>query len=122
MVTENYAYIQEDPNGYFDTPDKTHFARLYQYNLNTGALKVVLECDQTTATSLGYGPIDRIWEITGMIDISDIIGVDESFILITQNHGWEPADGSAFTDPTANPDPNSRKEGSMLYVLEGLGR
>jgi len=122
LVTENYAYIQEDPNGYFDTPDKTHFARLYQYNLNTGALKVVLECDQTTATSLGYGPIDRIWEITGMIDISDIIGVDESFILITQNHGWEPADGSAFTDPTANPDPNSRKEGSMLYVLEGLGR
>jgi len=122
LVTENYAYIQEDPNGYFDTADKTHYARLYQYNLNTGALKVVLECDQTTAAVQGYGPVDRIWELTGMIDISDVTGIDESFILITQNHGWEPADGSALKAPNANPSPDSRKEGSMLYVVQGLDR
>lgn len=122
LVTENYAYIQEDPNGYFDNADKMHYARLYQYNLNTGALKVVLECDQDVAAAQGYGTTSGIWELTGMIDISDVIGVDESFILITQNHGWEPADGSAFTDPNANPAADSRKEGSMLYVLQGLDR
>ena len=55
-----------------------------------------------------------------MIDISAQTGKPGSFIVITQNHGWEPADGSAFTDPNANPDPNSRKEGSVLYVIEGL--
>ena len=48
-VTQNYVYIQEDPNGYFDTADKMHFAQLYQYNIQTGALKVVLECDQNAA-------------------------------------------------------------------------
>jgi len=123
LVTENYAYIQEDPNGYFDFPAKTHYARLYQYNLNTGELKVVLECDQDAAAAQGYGPNDRIWEITGMIDISETIGVDESFIIITQNHGWEKTDGTPFTDPTANPNlEDSRKEGSMLYVVKGLAR
>ncbi len=123
LVTENYAYIQEDPNGYFDTSDKMHYARLYQYNLETKSLKVVLECDQDAAATKGYGPTTKSWEITGMIDISDIVDNDETFLLITQNHGWEPADGSAFTDPKANPNVSgSRKEGSMLYVIEGLER
>ncbi len=122
LVTENYAYIQEDPNG-ISKPAANHYARLYQYDLNTGALKTVLECDQLKAASLGYGPADRTWEITGMIDISETIGVDETFLLITQNHGWEREDGTPFTDPTANPDlANSRKEGSMLYVVRGLER
>ncbi|RSK38551.1 PhoX family protein [Mangrovimonas spongiae] len=122
VVTENYAYIQEDPNGYFDTADKTHYARLYQYNLNTGELKTVLECDQVAAEAQGYGTSASTWEITGMIDVSDIIGKDNTFLVMTQNHGWEPADGSAFTDPNANPAADSRKEGSMLYIVEGLER
>ncbi len=124
LVTENYAYIQEDPNGIQDfKPAAAHYSRLYQYNLNTGELKTVLECDQLKAEAEGYGPANRIWEITGMIDISETIGVDETFILITQNHGWEREDGVPFTDPTANPDlANSRKEGSMLYVVKGLER
>lgn len=122
LVTENYAYIQEDPNG-VSKPEANHFARLYQYNLNTGELKNVLECDQNLAASLGYGTTDRTWEITGMIDISETIGIDETFLLITQNHGWEKEDGTPFTDPTANPNvAESRKEGSMLYVIKGLGR
>ncbi|WP_062057991.1 hypothetical protein [Aquimarina longa] len=124
LVTENYAYIQEDPNGIEDfKPAADHYSRLYQYNLNTGALKVVLECDQAKAATAGYGNTNKIWEITGMIDISDVIGVDETFLMITQNHGWERANGVPFTDPTANPDiANSRKEGSMLYIIKGLDR
>ena len=119
VVTENYAYIQEDPNGYPDTPDKTHFARLYQYNLVTGELKTVLECDQEAAAKLGYGTTAKNWEITGMIDISDVVGKPETFLLITQNHGWT---NDKFTDPKANPDLTNRTEGSTLYVVQGLKR
>ncbi|WP_010523067.1 alkaline phosphatase PhoX [Aquimarina agarivorans] len=125
LVTENYAYIQEDPNGYADVNDDiVGFAKVYQYNLSSGELKTVLECDQEKASNLGIGNTSRYWELTGMIDVTDITGSDKSqFLLITQNHGWEPADGSAFTDPTANADvANSRKEGSMLYLVEGLER
>ncbi|RKR12874.1 hypothetical protein CLV91_1586 [Maribacter vaceletii] len=120
VVTKNYAYIQEDPNGYPDTADKAHYAQLYQYNLNTGELKTVLECDQVAAAAAGVGNTERNWEITGMIDVSETLGMEGTFIMITQNHGWEPADGSAFTDPLANSQADSRKEGSQLFVLKGL--
>ena len=122
LVTENYAYIQEDPNGYLDTA--VHgYAKLYQYNLATGAIKTVLECDQNRAASIGYGKTSSRWEITGMIDVTDVVNNgDNNFLVITQNHGWEPADGTSFTDPNANPDLANRKEGSMLYLIKGLER
>jgi hypothetical protein len=119
LVTKNYVYIQEDPNGYFDTPEKKHFPYLYQYNINTGALKVVLESDQTTAAGAGYGITTTDWELTGMIDVSDVIGVEGSFLIATQNHGWK---NPAFTDPKANPNPNPSTEGSVLHIIKGLER
>ncbi|MBP0904592.1 phosphatase [Mariniflexile gromovii] len=121
LVTENYVYIQEDPNGYPDTPEKAHYAYLYQYNIKSKNLKVVLECDQNNAAALGYGTTSNSWELTGMIDVSETLDKDKTFLLITQNHGWQPADGSAFTDPTANSNVlNSTKEGSTLFVIKGL--
>ncbi len=125
LVTENYAYIQEDPNGYASINDDiTGFAKLYQYNLATGELKTVLECDQTTAAAQGYGTTNSMWEITGMIDVTETVNNGENtFVLITQNHGWVPADGSAFTDPKANSVVNgSREEGSVLHIVTGLER
>ncbi|MBC3757536.1 phosphatase [Hyunsoonleella sp. SJ7] len=124
LVTENYAYIQEDPNGYASlNADIQGYAKLYQYDLNTGTVKTVLECDQDEAATKGYGTTSRTWEITGMIDVTDVVANGEkTFVLITQNHGWEPEDGSAFTDVTANPAYNSRKEGSVLYIVKGLDR
>jgi hypothetical protein len=122
LVTENYAYIQEDPNGYLDTT-VNGYAKLYQYNLTTGEIKTVLECDQNRAAGLGYGKTTSRWEITGMIDVTDIVNNgSNNFLLITQNHGWEPADGTSFTDPKANANLASRKEGSMLYLIKGLER
>ncbi|MFL1012270.1 PhoX family protein [Flavisericum labens] len=118
VVTENYVYIQEDPNGYPDTPEKSHFAQLYQYDIKSKSLKTVLECNQEYAESLGYGTTSRNWEITGMIDISEITDVNRTFLLITQNHGWN---NPLFTDPLANPS-TDRNEGSMLYVVKGLKR
>ena len=119
LATENYLYIQEDPNGYASEKSTAdHFARLYQYNIATGTLKTVLECDQAAAESNNVGTQSRMWEITGMIDVSTTIGVDNTFLLITQNHGWENAN---FTDPLANPTTASN-EGSMLYVIKGLER
>jgi len=122
LVTENYAYIQEDPNGYLDT-SVNGYAKLYQYNLNTGELKTVLEADQARAESLGYGSTSRTWEITGMIDVTDVVNNGENtFLVMTQNHGWEPADGTSFTDPLANPNLSNTKEGSILYLIKGLDR
>ncbi|CAM1335181.1 alkaline phosphatase PhoX [Tenacibaculum aestuariivivum] len=124
LVTENYAYIQEDPNGYAsENPNIIGYSKLYQYNLSTGAIKTVLECDQERGETLGYGKASRYWEITGMIDVTDIVNNGKnSFLVITQNHGWEPADGTSFTDPTANANLANAKEGSVLHLITGLER
>lgn len=127
LVTENYAYIQEDPNGYFDLNASIQgWAKLYQYDLNTGALKTVLECDEDNNATYGGG---GKWEITGLIDVTDIIGASEpTFIGGVQVHGWEQdnmasavrADGKVFNDPTAIPEADSDLEGSFLFKVTGL--
>ena len=121
LVTENYAYIQEDPNGYASRNTAIKgFAKLYQYNLKSGAVKTVLECDQTAAAAKGYGVTSNYWEITGMIDVTDVIkNGKNTFMVITQNHGWE---NNLFTDSKATFVNGSTNEGSVLHLVTGLER
>ena len=71
--------------------------------------------------TLGYGDDSR-WEITGMIDVTDIVeNGKNTFLVMTQNHDWQPADGTSYTDPLANPTP-FRNEGSVLHLITGLER
>lgn len=133
LVTENYAYLQEDPNGYADlNADISGFAKLWQYDINAKTMAEVMECNQTMASSLDIGNTNSMWEITGLIDVTDIIGATEStFIGGAQVHGWRPdvnannsqrADGSFFFDETAIDEGSSRKEGSFLFKITGLAR
>ncbi|OHX68490.1 phosphatase [Flammeovirga pacifica] len=122
LATDNFLYIQEDPNGYDDVASKQHDAYLHQYNLKTGVLKVVLESDHRGSTGLdnGYSSIDDRWgkwELTGMIDVSKQLGMEGTFLLIQQGHSWKSDD---FLDKS-NPN-NSIKEGSILTVIKGLER
>lgn len=129
-VTKDYVYVQEDPNGYDDTPEKQHDARLYQYNIKTGEVKTVLEIDQHDAmiTSIDkfgnpYATAgDRFGkcELTGMIDISKETGKEGSFLLIIQGHTWK---NDAFLNPDGAGTPeNSSREGSIAYIINGLER
>ncbi len=137
LVTENYVYIQEDPNGYADlNADITGYAKLWQYDIAGGTLNEVMECDQVTASGLNIGNTSSMWEITGLIDVTDIIGATEStFIGGAQVHGWRPennpetakrADGHLFSDPTAidysAEGTGSGYEGSVLFKITGLPR
>ncbi|MBD0402770.1 phosphatase [Flammeovirga sp. EKP202] len=120
LATSNYLYIQEDPNGYADNELKQHDAYLYQYNLNTGVLQVVLESNHRGSTGLDNGyalASDRWgkWELTGMIDVSDELGIDGTFILIQQAHSW-------YDDGFKNPLGGDINEGSILTVVKGLDR
>lgn len=133
LVTENYVYIQEDPNGYADFNTSIQgYAKLWQYDINAGTLAEVMECNQILASSLGYGTTNNYWEITGLIDVTDIIGASEpTFIGGAQVHGWNfettpesavRADGKKFVDPTAISESLSLLEGSFLFKLTGLPR
>lgn len=127
VVTENYVYIQEDPNGY----KPGQWAKLYQYDIANQSLRTVLECNEDDAqVQQLYGGGGK-WEITGMIDVTDVISASTpTFICGIQVHGWEEdriptavrADGKKFFDPTAIPEASSDLEGSFLFKIEGLAR
>lgn len=132
LVTENYVYIQEDPNGGYN--DQTHDSYIYQYNIATKQLSKVLELDHRRNEAdaakynvggsgyptpvpgrSGYGS----WEYGAMLDISDIVGAPGTFLLNVQPHTWT-------ADKYKNPDggtirPNEN-QASQVVIIRGLPR
>jgi hypothetical protein len=72
-VTENYIYIQEDPNSF----SRGHGAYIYQSDLNGNNIKKVLELDPTISGKYKG-------EFGSLIDISSKIGIPETFLLAIQ--------------------------------------
>ncbi|NJL11809.1 MAG: hypothetical protein HC913_01475 [Microscillaceae bacterium] len=126
-VTENYVYVQEDANSY---GDETHDAYVYQYNIATKEVKVVLELDHfrnntalatTYGTNAAAGGDDRFgrWEYGAMLDISDMVGSENTFIICLQPHTWRK---NEFRNPDGGTIRVSENQGSQLVIVKGLPR
>ena len=114
-VTENFIYIQEDPNSF----DRGHPSYIYQSNLNGENPKVVLELVERNDLSQD-GDAHNSGEFGALIDISDKIGVPDVFLLSIQPHYWrsenfEGLDGDDCPDCEDN-------QGSQIVILRGLPR
>lgn len=123
-VTENFVYTQEDPNSF----DRGHSAYIYQSDLNGNNTRVVLEMivrsdlDPTGSTGLSgeYGALE---------DISDKIGVPNTFMLNLQPHYWESdafkgVDGHDMETNSAAIAAGAREDdqGGQIVILKGLPR
>ena len=141
-VTENFVYTQEDPNSF----SRNHTAYIYQTDLNGGAPKVVLEfvvrsdlaIDGSAGTGTdSIGEFDRdSGEYGALIDISDKVGVPDTFLLALQPHYWESPDfeGIDGDDLRNRPgdianaearegfSPREDDQGSQVIILRGLPR
>lgn len=121
LVTKNYAYIGEDPNGY---GDETHDAYLYQYNLNTKELKKVFELNHFRddpgglGAEYGSGSLGS-WEYGSMIDISETVNEDNSFLLCIQPHGWKKPEFAGVDGGSLRTNEN---QGSEVVIVKGLPR
>jgi hypothetical protein len=118
-ATRNYLYIKEDPNGY---GDETHDAYVYQYNLTTKATTVVMELDhRRSATQYNVGGASAFgsWEYGALIDISETIGIANTFLLAIQPHTWLDDKYRAVDGGTLRPN---ERQGSQMLVLRGLPR
>lgn len=114
-VTENFIYLQEDPNSF----SRGHAAYIYQSDLNGNNINEVLELvvrqDLDPNNSTGFNG-----EFGSLIDISDKIGIEGTFLLALQPHYWEDPsfaglDGhinSTFEDDQA----------SQIVILQNLPR
>jgi hypothetical protein len=131
LLTENFAYIQEDPNAGYN--DQTHDAYIYQYDLATKTLKVVFELDHhrtspdaakynsvpgtgypaPVAGKSGYGS----WEYGSFTDISGVTGISNTFMLCVQSHSWRSDLFKGVDGGSIRPNEN---QGSQIVIVKGL--
>ncbi len=121
-MTKNFIYVQEDPNGY---GDETHDSYIYQYNLNTGDLKVVMELDHRRqapdAAKYNVGGTSKFgdWEYGALIDVSDIVGTPDTFLLYPQPHTWR---GAKYAGVDGGSKRRTEDQASQVLVVKGLPR
>lgn len=114
-VTENFVYIQEDPNSF----DRGHNAYIYQSDLSGNNISVVLRLvvDQTLAKDPGT---QFSGEFGALIDISDKVGIDGTFVLAVQPHYWQ---DPFFQGLDGHFNSNREDDqGSQIVLLQGLPR
>ena len=124
FVGQNYVYLQEDDNGY---GDETHDAYIYQYNIATRELRPVLEMDHrrtqadaATYNAVGARPAGKAgWEFGAMLDLSSMIGQDNTFLIALQPHSWRADKYRGVDGGTLRPTEN---QASMLVLVKGLPR
>ncbi len=121
-VTKNYVYVQEDANGY---GDETHDAYIYQYNIDTKQLKVVVELDHRRtaidAAKYNVGGTSEFgdWEYGALIDVSEQLGIDDTFLLSVQPHTWT---GDKYKNLDGGGGRPNENQASQIVLIKGLAR
>ncbi len=122
LVTKNYLYTQEDPNGY---GDEKHDSYIYQYNLVTREFKKIIELDhrrtEADAAKYNVGGISKFgdWEYGSMTDVSDVTGRPNTFMLAIQPHTWR---GDQYKGVDGGSVRKNENQASQLIMIEGLPR
>ena len=119
LVTSNYLYTSEDPNGY---GDETHDAYIYQYNLTTRQVTVIAELDHRRGDSkynVGSPSAFGSWEYGAMLDVSSTLGIPNTFLLAIQPHTWTGERYRGVDGGTLRPNEN---QASQIVILRGLPR
>ncbi|GAA3579050.1 hypothetical protein [Snuella lapsa] len=114
-VTENFVYIQEDPNSF----NRGHAAQIYQTDINgnypSKVLELVVRQDLAQNNSTGLSG-----EFGALVDISDKVGVPGTFILALQPHYWRHDD---FKDLDGHTNSSYEdNQASQIVILKGLPR
>ncbi|WP_432221750.1 alkaline phosphatase PhoX [Flavobacterium sp. TMP13] len=122
-VTENYVYIQEDGDSYY--ADAKHDSYIWQYNIASKQNKPWLNMNHKrtdAAWNASYNQSGEMrfgsWEFGSMEDISNIIGVPNTFTVNIHSHTWQldafkNADGSGI---------NKNKEGGQTVIIRNVER
>lgn len=122
-VTENFVYIQEDGDSYYTAA--AHDSYIWQFNIGTKQYKPFLNMNHdrsNAAWNAIYNTVGQTkkgsWEYGAMLDVSETIGVPNSFIVNVHPHTWQNdkfknADGSGTT---------TNKEGGQTILLTNVPR
>lgn len=121
-VTNNYVYIQEDGDSFF--PGASHNSLIWQHDIATGAKKRMLDMKNKNLGGSRFNPNNdqrfATWEHGAMIDISDIIGEPNTFLINIHAHTW--VEGDRFLNPSRAISVQSYKSGGQTLILKGVPR
>jgi secreted PhoX family phosphatase len=121
-VTKNYVYIQEDGDSFF--PGASHNSLIWQYDIATGTKKRMIDLMNKTMGNTIYNPANdqryATWEHGAMIDISDIIGEPNTFLINIHAHTW--VEGDRFLNPSRATSVQAYKSGGQTLILKGVPR
>lgn len=126
-VTKDYVYVQEDGDSYYTGVN--HDGRVWQYGMSSKQLKPMLEMDHRRGNAAFEAKYKNspntdhqtklsTWEYGAMQDISDLVGVPNTFLLNIHPHTWQDdkflnADGSSETR-------NKNREGGQVVIVRGV--
>ena len=123
-VTENYVYIQEDGDSFYTAA--AHDSYIWQLDISTKQYKPWLNMKHgrtDSAWQTAYNQSGNLqkygsWEYGAMIDVSDIIGVPNTFAVNIHSHTWQKnsfvnADGAGV---------NTNKEGGQIVLIRNVQR
>lgn len=124
-VTENFVYIQEDGDSYYNASQ--HDSYIWQYNIGTGDYKpwVAPNHRRTDATwnakfNVTNEPKFGSWEWGAMYDVSKETGIPGTFLLNIHPHTWQNA---AFGNADGSGNAASaNREGGQTLILKGVPR
>jgi len=122
-VTNDYVYIQEDGDSFYR--NTRHDGRVWQYSMSSKQLKPMLEMDhrRTDPTfNAKYNPTNFMslssWEYGAMQDISDLVGVPNTFLLNIHPHTWR--DNKFLNADGSNETRNKNNEGGQVVIVRGV--
>ncbi len=134
-VTNDYVYVQEDPNGYAPSGNASrHDSRIYMYDIETKDFFTVAELDHRrkgaaypdsayynqNSTGTGYASSSTgSWEFGALIDISNETNIPNTFLLSIQPHTWR---GAKYKGVDGGTIRKSEFQASALVVLKNLPR
>jgi hypothetical protein len=116
----NSLMIQEDPGSHNGQraafPDATN-ARVWQYDLATGALSVVAEVDQSLTPASPKGT----WESSGIVDVSSVFGPGMWLLNVQAHSLYVETEQRTVIDTSRTPNVEAtltfKREGGQLLLL-----
>lgn len=122
-VTDNFVYIQEDGDSYYQAAQ--HDSYIWQYDIRSKALKPWLNMNHKRNDAAWNGQFNQSgemrlgsWEYGAMIDISEIIGVPDTFLVNIHPHTWQ---NDAFLNADGS-GTNTNKEAGQTVIIRNVQR
>jgi len=120
-VTDNFVYIQEDGDSFY--LDTKHDGRIWQWGIANAQLKPMIEMHhrrEVPTFNAKYNSVNvnmkSSWEYGAMFDISDIIGVPNTFAVNIHPHTWQ---DNKFLNSDGSGVSNNR-EGGQVVIVRGI--